>query len=124
MDKTDEVIAKTLEAALNAAQKTGDFIVEQAPGMIEEFLRWKLVENIFAAALSVCIVVFVFIVRNRISRKIDYDDEATTVSWLISILLSALPVIIFFRSCFNAMQIWVAPKVYLFEWITERLSGN
>ena len=45
--KTDEVLSKVVEKALNVAEKTGDFVIEQAPLLLQEFYAWHIYSSIF-----------------------------------------------------------------------------
>ena len=43
--KTDEVLSKVVEKALNVAEKTGEFAIEQAPLLLKEFYSWHIAKN-------------------------------------------------------------------------------
>ena len=52
MRKTDEQLAEILKKGLEAAEKTGNFVVEQAPDLIQQLIVWKTCEYILLILIS------------------------------------------------------------------------
>ena len=43
MSKTDDQLAKILQKGIEVAEKSGQFIIEQAPDLIQQLIIWKSV---------------------------------------------------------------------------------
>lgn len=69
--KTDEVLSKVVEKALNVAEKTGEFVIEQAPLLLQEFYQWHICKAIFMALLWFGI----FFLIQRLSNLLSFSDE-------------------------------------------------
>jgi len=53
--KTDEVLSEVVKKAVVLAEKTGNFIIEQAPDILQEFYNWKIISYIMGILLSIII---------------------------------------------------------------------
>jgi len=53
--KLKELLLKGLEAA----EQTGEFLIDQAPELLEEFYRWHFTRHVFLIFLSILIFVVV-----------------------------------------------------------------
>lgn len=69
--KTDEVLSKFVEKALNVAEKTGEFVIEKAPLLLQEFYQWHICKAIFMALLWFGI----FFLIQRLSNLLSFSDE-------------------------------------------------
>lgn len=69
--KTDEVLAEVVKKALTVAEKTGDFVIEQAPLLLQEFYQWHICKAIFMALLWFGI----FFLIQRLSNLLSFSDE-------------------------------------------------
>lgn len=69
--KTDEVLSKVVERALNVAEKTGEFVIEQVPLLLQEFYQWHICKAIFMALLWLSI----FFLIQRLSKLLSFSDE-------------------------------------------------
>lgn len=69
--KTDEVLAEVVKKALLVAEKTGEFVIEQTPLLLQEFYQWHICKAIFMA-LS-CFGIFFLI--QRLSNLLSFSDE-------------------------------------------------
>lgn len=69
--KTDEVLSKVVEKALTVAEKTGEFVIEQAPLLLQEFYVWHICKSIFMALLWLS----VFFLIQRLSKLLSFGDE-------------------------------------------------
>lgn len=120
-NKAEEVLATVLQKAMEVAEKTGDFVTEQAPDVVQQMLVWKfaqaLVVGLVCAIVSFTCAYLVYRVA-RAERLEEWHDPATVASMLFGIPASFVMV-----SCLlEALQIWLAPKVYLIEYTANLIK--
>lgn len=120
-NKAEEVLATVLQKAMEVAEKTGDFVTDQAPDVVQQLLAWK-----FAQALVVglmCAVVFLICAYHvyrvlRSDRAEDWHEPVVILCTLFGApsLMLAVPYLL------DALQIWLAPKVYLIEYTANLIK--
>ena len=118
IEKTKEGILKGIEVAQ-----------EQCPEIIEQLLAWKFIESILGTGIAIT-AVFLGILSVKIGIKkgglVEWRDEealrfvpflilgvSSSVIGSLAILVPGIP---------NWVQILVAPKIYLLEYISGLLS--
>ena len=122
--KTDEVLAEIVKKALVVAEKTGNFAIEQAPILLQEFYRWHIANtsiNLFFSLIST--VIFLFL-RNKHKKNIqDKDLDVSHPEILfprILILVGLFISIVFFIGAISDLCfILIAPKLYLIEYFVN-----
>ena len=122
MKETEETINQILIKALEVAEKTGEFAIEQAPLLLQEFYAWHTVKYIMGAFFFIIpLIVFVYSVK-KVQNKYDEDDldnfpflVAAGISGAITIIALAIAI----DSIYNLVFITVAPKLYLIEYFTK-----
>lgn len=129
VSRTDEVLAKVLEKALAVAEKTGNFVVEQAPDVVQQLIVYNTVINLFWTLLGVLLL---FLSPYLVGRSFkfhrdssNYDlnsvtrDEAGIKGGISlgSAIMSAFMGVLFFSTNFSdTMKLLFAPKVWLLEY--------
>lgn len=127
MRKTDEQLAEILKKGLEAAEKTGSFVVEQAPDLIQQLIVWKTCEYILLILISVGLILSIKKWYNSaIKRYGDFDDFIDSVEFVGFSIYSIIVIPIFgialFHSFFNLVQILLAPKIWLIEYATNLIK--
>lgn len=116
-DKTyDELKAEALAKVLNAAQATGDFVLEQAPQVIKQLLVYNAVEKgVVIAALIAVICGCLYGVKKCIGWLKDTDGASLVGVVILSIaaLGCSWGVV---SNALDLIKILVAPKVWLLEY--------
>ncbi len=127
--KTDEVLAEVVKKALVVAEKTGNFVIEQAPSLLQEFYQWHLWADIFGIALGLAIFFsgryFPYCFGQK--EESGYYDERFFGRWFgmvdliwvlfgVSTLISACFV---FISLYDLIYLLVAPKLYLIDYFIK-----
>lgn len=127
-NKANEVLAAILEKAMATAEKTGTFLQEQAPDVVQQLLTWKLVQ--YSVSAVVCFIAF-FLLAYLASKTLKSlgEEDSYFVTWQPPVLaasgVGALVVSISAaNNALTAMQIWLAPKVYLIEYAANLVKGN
>jgi hypothetical protein len=117
MEETDKVISEAIKKGLEIAEKTGEFVIDQAPALIQEFYRWKLVSTSSALILSILIMLFCVYITNKFKES---DISEVSLLWFIFGIIGAI--ISFFVVLVNAhalLFIIFAPKLYLIEYFLK-----
>lgn len=127
MRKTDEQLAEILKKGLEAAEKKGNFVVEQAPDLIQQLIVWKTCEYILLILISVGLILSIKKWYNSaIKRYGDFDDFIDSVEFVGFSIYSIIVIPIFgialFHSFFNLVQILLAPKIWLIEYATNLIK--
>ena len=127
MGKTDEQLAEILKKGLEAAEKTGNFVVEQAPDLIQQLIVWKTCEYILLILISVGLILSIKKWYNWAIKRYEYFGDFTgEVEFIVFSIYSIFVILVFgitlFNSFFNLIQILLAPKIWLIEYITNLIK--
>lgn len=113
LSKTDEVLAKAVEKGIELAEKTGNFVVEQAPDLLKEFYAWELWSNVSVIILMLFISYAIFFISKKVVESADDN-----ILYIIN-LFQILPLIFLCVSTYKVIFISVAPKLYLIQYFIK-----
>ena len=134
--KTDEVLSEVVKKALIVAEKTGDFVIEQAPLLLQEFYNWHIASSIFGITLGL----FIFLIGRYspylwITNKEDqgknsskffkrytsnsYYDDSITPAYIIFVITTIGSIVILSINLYNLIYILIAPKLYLIDYFIK-----
>lgn len=130
----DEAIAKVLETALNGLQKTGEFVVEQAPDVVRQLIAFHTAYYVLFVALAVVWYVVGYTVTYQIvkrrkayiaKREYHYSDtvgyEISGAFCAVGTTLGATAMLC--TNVINLLKITLAPKVWLLEYAASLVLG-
>ena len=115
----NENLEKAVAKAIELAEKTGEFAIEQAPEIIQEFYNWQIMQLILCIFIC-CIVMLIFVKNYKywFEKASSYDDDELVYIVLLVTFgffsIGSIPLIIL--SLFDLVKILVAPKLYLIEY--------
>ena len=113
----DAVLAPLVERTLLAIDKTGDFVVEQAPSILREFYQWRLYHHIFFIVLCVVAsIIMLLIVRNlkKNDTALLIMDDPSTLH-----LFQIIPLVGICYHTYSLVMLIVAPKLYLIDYFIK-----
>jgi len=118
-EKLENLLAQIVEKAMEAAEKTGEFIIEQAPLLLQEFYRWHLIKNVLALIVwfiisSISIWGFV-----KLFKFIKKEDTAMYPVLMFFIFPFGFGFYGLYESIYNILYITIAPKLYLIEYFIK-----
>lgn len=144
-ESLEEAVLDIVEKAMMGIEKAGDFVVENAPEVIKQYLQWKLFEHTFYISiplLTFFILLFVFFMTTRKWNKekdgidgVDGDCEVSLfgrytewddIHWssflpVVMLINVIVFVIVFCVNILPIIQIVFAPYVYLMETVINKL---
>ncbi len=127
-EELQKALAEFVRATL-AGFKTGkDFVVAEAPDVIQQLIRWNFWSHVFWAvvftvvALAVWRLAVVRMMQIRAAKDQAYDRDNYTAG---AVACGGVVGIFSCLALYNtqeALQIYIAPKVWLIEWAMEMLK--
>lgn len=122
MKQTDEQLAKILEKGLNVATKTGDFIIEQAPDLIQQLLLYKTVEAVFCSILFTTLNYFTFKVMKKDYERHDDLFDANPVILVGGTCVLIVSFVGSMNYISDLVKLIFAPKIYLIEYVSHLIK--
>jgi hypothetical protein len=128
MNELEQQLAKVVEKSLEVAEKTGDFVIKQAPELLQEFYLWHTVMN-GLGVLLLFVPIILWVIFRKVGRKEPYGyigncevfgknyRDGFAISYgIVGVFLSTLCLVSGFKSLIDFIKILVAPKIYLIEY--------
>lgn len=131
MNKLETQLSVVLEKALTVAEKTGEFVIEQAPQLLQEFYLWHTSKYILGVVLGIVFLLLARFLSNIWSVKDCGDSKDWTdvvlfgrvgegVSMIIPfILFGIVGIVTLIVNIYNLIFIYVAPKIYLIDYFVK-----
>lgn len=127
MKQTDEALGKLIEKAIRVSEKTGNFVIEQAPDLLKEFYMWHIAQNVFGVLLGIILLFLSYKVIKVFGQdESDWNTDFELLgkhigigTGIISSCLSLFGIIFFFASLYQLVFILVAPKLFLIEYFVK-----
>jgi len=106
-----------LTKGLELAEKTGEFIIEQAPELLKEFYAWHIAEDM----LYIFIGLLVFVIVILLYKKAEWDNGPNFInlSFVAVVTMSIFTTGIMIVHMFDLVKILIAPKLYLIEYFAN-----
>lgn len=128
--ETDQVLAKILNRSLEVAEKTGNFVIEQAPDVLKEFYAWHTAETIF----TILVGLLLFVLGRNIPKlwmkpgkaESRWDSQFFNLTggegeglaaWVIFACLAIASIITILVGLHDLIYILVSPKLYLIDYL-------
>ena len=126
--ETDKQIAEILKKGLEVAEKSGNFVIEQAPDLVKQLITYKTIETSICVLIEITLMYLIFRYFKYLYKKNNedsdflYDNEFHFGGITITFVLSILCFFAFIYDISNLIQLIFAPKIYLLEYIAQLLS--
>jgi hypothetical protein len=127
--KTDEVLAEVVKKALLVAEKTGDFVIEQAPMLLKEFYAWHIWSSVFFIFIGIGFMFFGFrlpyLWLSKEKGRYDsryfkrFGEEEVFLAWSSFTIGMAIGVSMVIINLYDLVYILVAPKLYLIDYFIK-----
>ena len=136
LSKTDEVLSKAVEKGIELTEKTGNFVIEQAPDLLKEFYQWRIISCIMWIVIAIILFLsgryFPYLwMKDKIKeaennegvffnrRTSGYMDDGNIPAWITFVALSVTAAAIIISNVYELIYISVAPKLYLIEYFIK-----
>ncbi len=137
-EELQTALADLISKTLQGVDKTKDFLTAEIPDVVNRLLMWHGVYSFILFAIAMLIVLVTLIINykqykywtgltgEQISKmgydwRTSLDPQEAKLDWGMLALVQLLQFvwIIPFMVCFNLtwLQIWIAPKVWLIEYM-------
>ncbi len=125
----EELLLKYLDHLEEIGHKGADFVADQAPETVRQFIKWEIVSNLSIAALLVVLGLIVIAVWHRLfkwfgdKKNCDDSDLIRTMISVFAAVILILPIGGTVCSCAaKGTKAYIAPNVFLIEKAAE-LAG-
>lgn len=130
MSTLTDSLAVIIDKATSAVETGVAFLSAQIPDVIHQLLMWHFTLDILVIVVPGLFLAFMvwlcFKVR-KTSWFYDYSDVVSFPAFLLLMITSiscVIWVISSFHSILDAVQIWIAPKIWLIEYAANLVKGN
>ena len=118
-EEMKDLLQKALLKALEIAEKTGEFVVEQSPIILQEFYSWHFAKAGFLAILAIIGAVITYKLGIKAKNTLKSKDYfKTPLPFMLHILTTAF-IVLTFNNLYNMLFITVAPRIYLIEYFVK-----
>lgn len=127
--KTDEVLSKVVDKALTLAEKTGQFVIDQAPDLLREFYLWRLFTNLFYILIGVLLLLgCIYFPRmgsykektgrydEKFLNRYYYDDFFPKLVFTFGLVISLVLILI---RLYDMIFLLAAPKLYIIDYFLD-----
>jgi len=118
LEKTLQTI---LDKSIEVAEKTGEFVVEQAPLLLQEFYKW----HIASAMLGILLGTFFAVCTYKGFKRLMFLEEKNSYAdydvfaYVLATIGGITSIVIFCVNTYDLIFILVAPKLYLIEYFMK-----
>jgi hypothetical protein len=117
MNELEKQLSTILEKALNVAEKSGEFVIEQAPLLLQEFYQWHIASHIMGACwFIVPLILFIYFYKTAEWGYSNSFEEIMAIVFGVTSLATIIAAII---NIYFLVFISVAPKLYLIEYFVK-----
>ena len=126
--ETDKQIAEILKKGLEAAEKSGNFVIEQAPDLVKQLITYKTVETSICVLIEISLMYLIFRYIKYLHKKNNedsdfiFDNEFHIIGMMITSLMGIFLFFVFINDISDLIKLIFAPKIYLLEYIAQLLS--
>lgn len=118
-EELQKTLSEILEKSVQLAENTGEWALDMAPKLIEQYLAWEFYSALFFVVNAILIVVL-GILFLKFTKKQDwwskqYYGEERVCSYVISFLLWGIGLVVMFANIYKMVFITVAPEIYLIK---------
>ena len=116
---TDQLIAEILEILKN----TKDFVLEQAPLVVQEIYRWSMFSSLFCAIcgfIGMCIGGALLFKGYQVKKAQTRSYEIDAFPWVFGgAIILTITLSFFMVAVLNIIKIHLAPKLFLIEYLSR-----
>lgn len=129
LEALDTAVANIVEFSTDKGPKLIEWLYTQAPDVVEQLLTWHFVQSLFTCitcAFFIFAYPYIFYkVACNIYKKFEVSNMCyESLFWMPTLILATITGLTSQLSAWGAidftwLKIWLAPKVYLLEYVTR-----
>lgn len=128
-DELQKALAEFVKATLAGFQQGKDFVVAQAPEVIQQLIRWNFWLNAIESAICILILFAATIFIPNLIKKVEKESDADGVIAGFRLAILSLAAFVSFLILLpphsplgTTLEIYLAPKVWLLEWAMSQVK--
>lgn len=119
-EATKQALGEFVQKMLSAVERSADWTSQQAPLVVQEWLRWQMAEALLWAAFQIAVAITIPLMVHRIILAITEGDKyAASGARIGRMVASGITLVVFgIPATFNllvALQVYLAPRVVVLE---------
>lgn len=133
MNELEKQLAELVRKGIEVAEKTGEFVIEQAPDLLQEFYKWHLIKNIFVIVALLLVMIILWKIFKYSGLNEDpkgytdyvklfgkfYPDIGGVVIGVFGSVGFLVGLGFIITCVYNIVFILSAPKLYLIEYFIK-----
>jgi len=145
-DELKNQLAKAVEKGIALAEKTGEFVIDQVPDLVHQFLLWHAIDYSVWLVVGLILLVGVNLLTKQIGVKQipehdadkqhryiyrlgryfkkEYEYDTLPNSLFLSFFIRVMGYVLVFsmiiQNVLGLLKIWIAPKIYLIEYFINQ----
>ena len=126
--ETDKQIAEILKKGLEVAEKSGNFVIEQAPDLVKQLITYKTIEASIYVLIEITLIYLIVRYLKYLHKKNNedsdfiFDNEFHIIGMVITLIMGIILFFAFINDISDLIKLIFAPKIYLLEYIAKLLS--
>lgn len=126
-DPTNQQIATILQSLVEGVQKTGQWMVGQLPDVLHQLVVWTIVKGFAFLGVFIIVSVIGYLVTFKSVDQKNYGggwSDAKGFSCVIFFIICTILLIVTWANMSNALEAWIAPKLFLLEYASNLLKHS
>lgn len=133
-EQLQQALAAILNKTMAGVEAGASFLQSELPDVVQQLLIWKAAESLIYGVIGVVLAVFIYKTtraqfnqklaaegsRRRFQPNMIYDEDgdmhAGVVFFGAVVFFAGILSLAMIEGLKNALQIWLAPKIYLIEY--------
>lgn len=122
IQKATAATGQLVDGAKQVTAESIDFALTQVPDLIHQLLLWKVADaTVGIVAMTLLIAVFFKFLPKVVAFSKEDRDPSALVAYSVfgGVILVIGPAVSIFWNVSLILKIWLAPKIYLIEYVSE-----
>jgi len=134
-----ENVAEILSFVKDGLSDSYNFVLEQAPLLIQEIILYGRVKETITCSLLILVMIVIGVIGSKLAKavkKIEEEDEQRKIEagersegvffWLVPHVVAGgiciVPFVNFLRHLDTCLKAWFAPRLYLIEYVSTLIG--
>lgn len=121
-NKASEVLVNMIDITVKSMNDVIEFGKQQIPEVIHQLLLWQLTSSILWVVVGIVLALIGAWWCGKANKWVKQDSE-NAPAHIVTIILFGLSAWAIIANSLDALQIWIAPKVYLIQYAADLVKG-